>query len=79
MKWFWNAAMRVVVRRATIWPSNHAGNEIMLEQLKHAHTTVVAIHEAAGAVCPQYETCEHPSCQASYAAWAIADQYLQDA
>jgi hypothetical protein len=29
-----------------------------------------------GAVCDQYETCEHRACRDSYAAWATADQYL---
>lgn len=74
-----NVAMPIVARYATVWPSTHAVHAGLLEQLRHAHQTVVAIHERSGAVCPIYEVCEHESCQASYTAWAIADQYLNDA
>lgn len=34
------------------------------------------IRDQAGAVCAAYETCEHATCQASYTAWALADEAL---
>jgi hypothetical protein len=79
IRWLADLVMPWAARHAHVWPSQHAGNKIIFEQLKAAHSTVVEIHERAGAVCPMYDVCEHESCRASYTAWAIADQYLRDA
>lgn len=48
----------------------------LAEAEQGAVSVLETIRERAGAVCPEYETCEHPACQASYAAWALADRYL---
>jgi len=38
---------------------------------------LVEVKAAAGAVCLDFETCEHPACTSSYAAWQIADAALR--
>lgn len=37
---------------------------------------LVEIRETEGRVCAEHDTCTHPACQSSYAAWAIADEAL---
>ena len=46
------------------------------ERAERAEAALARIKEAAGKVCEQYEICEHPACESTYAAWAIADEYL---
>lgn len=50
------------------------GAMIEADQLRKA---LEQIRLVAGNVCDSYETCDHPACQSSYAAWAIADEALQ--
>lgn len=42
---------------------------LILAEVERLREALVTIRERAGAVCDQYETCHHPACQASYAAW----------
>jgi hypothetical protein len=51
------------------------GNGAMIEvdQLRRA---LEQVRQVAGHVCDSYETCDHRTCQSSYAAWAIADAAL---
>lgn len=44
-----------------------------VERLRAALETIRRDH---GQVCAEFETCDHPACNASYAAWAIADAAL---
>jgi hypothetical protein len=53
-----------------------AGPFVLAPQLEGAVEALEAIR-TLGAVCDQYETCEHRACRDSYAAWATADRYLR--
>jgi hypothetical protein len=50
---------------------------VRADQLAGAVGVLESIRDEAGAVCAAYEVCEHDSCQASYTAWALADDYLR--
>jgi hypothetical protein len=43
---------------------------------EHYREALEQVRERCGAVCPEYETCTHPWCAASYTAWALADEAL---
>ena len=55
----------------------NAAYRLEYELRERYRQTLVEIRKRAGAVCAQYEICDHPACQASYAAWALADEVLQ--
>jgi hypothetical protein len=45
-------------------------------QLAGAVEALRRIKDEEGKVCDQFEVCDHRACNSSYAAWAIADEYL---
>lgn len=38
---------------------------------------LLTIWQHDGQVCDTYDLCDHPACQSSYGAWAIADAALR--
>lgn len=49
----------------------------LLDEVGRLRAALSEIWSQHGNVCPEYETCDHTSCQSSYAAWAIADRALR--
>lgn len=75
MTQMWESMTREQLRDEAVRQAR-IGNGAMIEadQLREA---LEQIRLVAGKVCDSYETCDHPACQSSYAAWAIADKALQ--
>lgn len=46
-------------------------------QVEQYGRALVLIQQKLGQVCENFEICGHPSCQASYAAWSLADAALK--
>jgi len=51
--------------------------ERLRAELWNLRAALVEVKAAAGAVCPNFATCDHAACAASYAAWHIADAALR--
>jgi chromosome segregation ATPase len=49
------------------------------DESKRFRAALTEIKHDCGAVCPEFETCDHAACAASYAAWHLADVALKEA
>ncbi|WP_028058278.1 hypothetical protein [Candidatus Solirubrobacter pratensis] len=87
-EWHEDDPLALAIHDALVMQSKSLGNtlqtartaKIAAEAARQQHAGAVdvleKIREQAGAVCDEYEVCEHRACQASYTAWALADAYL---
>ncbi len=84
--------MRLVnLKHILVWIGKPRDTPIVYEDLVDAQTEVASAQEevaelegtleeiknVAGPVCPEFMDCTHPSCNASYGAWEIANQALK--
>lgn len=46
-------------------------------QVTRLEAALEEIRTKYGQVCNEYEMCDHPACEASYGAWAVADKALR--
>src|SRR5258706_9061102 len=47
-----------------------------VNEVDRLRDALVEIRKTEGRICGEYDTCSHPACASSYAAWAIADRAL---
>jgi hypothetical protein len=73
------AAARKVATAAAGPPRTDAEWKFLTGQVEQYGRALMVIRERLGQVCENYEVCDHRACQASHAAWEVADAALTGA
>ncbi len=59
------------------WESTKQQNLELMAQVERYESALDRIVKTEGKVCSWYETCTHPACESSRAAWEIASSVLK--